>query len=68
MKTYAACLDMLTMLFIILAIRFHVEGNYIVDDVTGRRGALHIVIISWQTFFVIAGFCVFLRYIARKVQ
>jgi hypothetical protein len=26
------------------------------------------MVISWQTFFVVAGFCVFLRYIARKLQ
>jgi hypothetical protein len=66
MKTYTAVLDMLIMLFLVLAVHFNVNDNYIVDDVSRRRGALHIVIISWQTFFVIATFCVFLRYIAEK--
>ena len=68
MKTYTAFLDMLVLFFIILAIQFNTNGNYIVDDVSERRGALHIVIISWQTFTVVAIFCVFLRYIARKLQ
>lgn len=68
MKTYTSFLDMLVLFFLILAIQFHFNGNYIVDDITGRRGALHIVIISWQTFLVVAVFCLFLRYIARKLQ
>ena len=68
MKTYAAFLDMLTLYFLTLAIHFSVNDDYIVDDVSGRRGALHIKIISWQTFFVVAAFCMFLRYIARKVR
>ena len=68
MKTYAAFLDMLILYFLALAVHFSVNDNYIVDDVSERRGALHINIISWQTFFVVASFCVFLRYIARKVQ
>ena len=68
MKTYTAFLDMLILLFFALAIHFHLSDNYIVDDITGRRGALHIVIISWQTFVVVACFCLFLRFIARKVQ
>ena len=68
MKTYALFLDILILLFIILAIHFNVNDDYIVDDISGRRGALHVMIISWQTFFVVAAFCVFLRYIARKVQ
>lgn len=66
MKTYTAVLDMLIIVFLVLAVHFNVNDNYIVDDVSRRRGALHIVIISWQTFFVIASFCVFLRYIAEK--
>jgi len=68
MKTYAACLDMLILLFLVLAIHFSVNDDYIVDDVSRRRGALHIMIISWQTFFVVAGFCLFLRYIAERVS
>jgi hypothetical protein len=68
MKTYTAFLDMLILLFLLLAVHFNVNDNYIIDDVKGRRGALHIVIINWQTFFVVAVFCLFLRYIARKLQ
>lgn len=68
MKTYAALLDILILLFIALAIHFNVHDDYIIDDVSRRRGALHIMVISWQTFFVVAVFCVFLRYVARRIQ
>lgn len=68
MKAYTAFLDMLILLFLILALNFSLTGNYITDDITGRRGKIHIMIISWQTFFVAASFCMFLRYIARKIQ
>jgi hypothetical protein len=66
MKTYTAFLDMLILFFLSLAVHFSVSDNYIVDDVSRRRGALHVSIISWQTFFVVASFCVFLRYIAEN--
>lgn len=68
MKAYTALLDMLTIYFIVLAINFNLTGDYITGPVGVRRGAVSIVIISWQTFFAVAGFCVFLRYIARKVS
>jgi hypothetical protein len=68
MNTYAAFLDVLTLLFLTLAIHFYLNGEYIVDDVTGRRGALHITIITWQTLLVAAAFCRFLRYIAAEVH
>lgn len=68
MKTYTACLDMLILLFLALAIHFQLSDNYIVEDVHGRRGVLHVRVITWQTFFVVATFCIFLRYVARKVQ
>jgi hypothetical protein len=68
MKTYTAFLDMLILSFLILAINFNLTDNCITDSVTGRRGGIRIMIISWQTFFVVASFCVFLRYIARNVR
>lgn len=68
MKTYTAFLDMLIMSFIVLAINFNLTDHYITDVDNNRRGVLHIVVISWQTFFVVASFCVFLRYIARNVR
>jgi hypothetical protein len=67
MKAYTAFLDMLTMFFLVLAINFHLTGDYITGPVEGRRGAVSIMIISWQTFFAAACFCMFLRYIARKI-
>ena len=54
--------------FLALAIHFQLSDNYIVEDVHGRRGVLHVRVITWQTFFVVATFCIFLRYVARKVQ
>jgi hypothetical protein len=65
MKAYTAFLDMLILLFLLLAIHFNVTDNYITNPTTGRRGVVSIMIISWQTFFVAASFCVFLRYIAE---
>jgi hypothetical protein len=67
MKAYTAFLDMLTIFFLVLAIHFLLTGNYITGPVEGRRGAVSIIIISWQTFFAVACFCVFLRYIARRI-
>jgi hypothetical protein len=67
MKAYTAFLDMLTIFFLVLAINFNLTGDHITGPVGERRGAVSIMVISWQTFFAVAGFCVFLRYIARKV-
>jgi hypothetical protein len=68
MKAYTAFLDMLILLFLLLAIHFNVTDNYIADASVGRRGAVSIKVISWQTFFVAASFCVFLRYIAETIN
>ena len=68
MKTYTAFLDMLIITFLVLAIYFNLTGNYITDSPSGRRGVVSIMVISWQTFFIVASFCVFLRYIAQKVR
>ena len=68
MKAYTALLDMLTIYFIVLAITFNVTDDYITGPSDVRRGAVSIFIISCQTFFAVAGFCVFLRYIARKIS
>lgn len=68
MKTYTAFLDMLILYFLVQALNFNLTGNYINNSGTGRRGVVSIMIISWQTFFVAASFCVFLRYIARSLD
>ncbi|MBA4166024.1 MAG: hypothetical protein H0X41_00495 [Chitinophagaceae bacterium] len=68
MKTYTLFLDVIIMSLLLLAVQFNLSDNTITDVATGRRGTIHMMVISWQTLFFLASFCVLLRYIARNVR
>jgi hypothetical protein len=68
MKTYIRFLDTLILSFLILAIHFNLHDNVIINQPPNRRGAVTMMIISWQTLLGLASFCVFLRYVVRRVR
>jgi hypothetical protein len=59
---------MLILSLLVMAINFNLTDNYITDSVIGRRGVIHLMIISWQTLLMVSGFCVFLRYISCNIR
>jgi hypothetical protein len=68
MKTYTLFLDILIMSLLALAVHFYITDDIIVKSRITRSGFERTMIISWQSLFVIASFCVFLRYIVRNVR
>lgn len=68
MKTYTLLLDFLILCLLTLAIYFQVTDVAMTNAVPGPRGSIRTLIICWQTFFAVASFCIFLRYIARNVR
>lgn len=67
MKTYILFLDMLIMSLLVLAIYFQQTDDFIPDS-GNRRGMIKMVIISWQTLFFFATFCLFLRYVGTTLS
>ncbi|MBO9571502.1 MAG: hypothetical protein J7497_04755 [Chitinophagaceae bacterium] len=67
MKTYIRFLDMLILSLLVLAVHFQLTDDFIPDS-GHRRGMIKMVIISWQTLFFFASFCVFLRYVGTTLS
>lgn len=67
LKTYTLFLDMLILSLLMLTIHFNITDNAITHSFTSRTGTIRTIIICWQSLFLVASFCVFLRYIARNV-
>lgn len=67
MKAYTLLLDIIILSLMILALSFSVTDEYITDSVISRRGAIRTFVICWQSLLMLAAFCIFLRYIARRV-
>lgn len=68
MKTYTLVLDMLILSLLTLSVHFLLTDYSITDSVTTRRGMVHTTIITWQSLFAVASFCLLLRYIAQKLR
>jgi len=64
MKTYTLVLDMLILSLLALSLHFLRTDYSITDSFVSRRGVVHTTIITWQSLFAVASFCLFLRYIA----
>ena len=67
MKTYTLFLDITILSLLVLAVYFQFTDYTLTDMATGRRGLLRMMVVTWQSLFVIATFCVFLRYVAGKM-
>ena len=68
MKTYTLFLDVLIMSLLVLAVQFYITDEVIIKASTTRSGFTRTMIVSWQSLFVIASFCVLLRYIVRNTR
>lgn len=67
MKTYTLLLDVIVLFLISLAVSFWLADESIANSRVTRSGLTRTLIISWQTLLCFAGFCLFLRYIARNL-
>jgi hypothetical protein len=53
---------------LVLSISFSITDYSIANSHISRSGLTRTTFICWQSLFLVASFCVFLRYIARNVK